>query len=649
MHSDNVTAVFTRIFPVKTKYFIFIVRSVFKRHLKSKVPVKVAVLSIDLSTDCGVDGVQKNNRELHGHLRKDISIATNHYSKVSFNKLIQYMKFRMLQISVFVCIIGTKSAALAQIPAGEIKGPFMMTSKIYPGTERSYWIYVPKQYDPSKPACSMVVQDGLSRATGWNLPHTLDSLIDKKQVPVIIGIFIDHGKVPSIGNDHYPRYNRSVEYDALGDRYDRFLLEEMLPEVERSYNLSKDPNDRSIAGASSGAICAFNAAWERPNEFRRVLSTIGTYVGLRGGDEFATLVRKTEPKPLRVFLEDGTHDLNIYAGDWWVANQGMLSALTFAGYDVKHAWGEGGGHDSKHAATIIADALSWLWKDYPAPVAAHRISSASINPVLEGEPWKEIKSDLKIKNLAVDQRGNLFATGKQAVFHVNEEMGLTVVAKLKGEIGGIGFAADGNLYVADLQQRKIISFDQKQVPHDVVTNVLALYMTASSTGIYFSDATEARVGFFSFNKKTVQYFSMPAHPTGLSISVEQTFLNVGFRDGLFGYSCKIAEDGSLLYGQDYIHYHIPYGKPFPDVQGLTTDSDNILYSATTIGIQASDQLGRVNFIFSKPADNATDVKLGGPEFDILYAVCDGKIFRRKIKARGALSWNSPIKPPKPGM
>ena len=185
--------------------------------------------------------------------------------------------------------------------------------------------------------------------------------------------------------DNYPRYNRSFEYDALGDRYSRFLLEELLPEVSQSYNISADPNDRSIAGASSGAICAFNVAWERPDQFRRVLSTIGTYVGLRGGDEVATLVRKTEAKPLRVFLQDGTQDLNIYAGDWWMANQNMLSALTWAGYEVNHAWGEGGGHDSKHAITILADALTWLWKDYSASVQTHKSMNQRINLLLEGE------------------------------------------------------------------------------------------------------------------------------------------------------------------------------------------------------------------------------------------------------------------------
>lgn len=558
------------------------------------------------------------------------------------------MKFTFLQRSLFVSMVMLGSVAAGQMPVGEVKGPFVLTSKIYPGTERNYWVYVPKQYDPSKPACSMIVQDGLARATGWNLTHTLDSLIDRKEIPVIIGIFVDHGKVPSTGSDHYPRYNRSFEYDALGDRYVRFLLEEMLPEVERSYNLSHDPKDRSLAGASSGAICSFNAAWERPDEFHRVLSTIGTYVGLRGGDEYATLVRKTEPKPLRVFLEDGTQDLNIYAGDWWVANQGMLSALTFAGYDVNHAWGEGGGHDSKHTVTIIADALKWLWKDYPTPVTTHRSSSTSINPVIDGEPWREIIADQKIEKLAVDQQGNVFATDGQAVYRVDDG-GIRLFVKLKGTTGGASFAGDENFYVGDLIKRKIVAVDKKGIAHDVVTNVNPSFMTISPKGIYFSDAGEVRVGFYSFTKKTVQYFPTPGHPTGLSISAEQTFLNVGLRDGLFGYSFKITDDGSMLQGQEYIHYHIPYGKPYPDVQGMTTDSDNVLYSATAMGVQASDQLGRVNFIFSKPANNVIDVKLGGREFDTLYIVCDGKIFKRKIKAKAALPWQPAVKPPKPGM
>ncbi|MBK5280203.1 MAG: gluconolactonase [Bacteroidia bacterium] len=536
------------------------------------------------------------------------------------------------------------------IPKGDILGPFVWNSKIYPGTVRNYWLYLPKQYDATKPACTMVVQDGLSRANGWRLPSVLDSLIAIKDIPVVIGIFIDHGTVSSTGKENYPRFNRSFEYDALGDRYSKFLLDEILPEVSRSYNLSTDPNDRSIAGASSGAICAFNVAWERPNEFRRVLSTIGTYVGLRGGDEFATLVRKTEAKPIRVFLQDGTKDLNIYGGDWWMANQNMLSALTYAGYEVNHAWGEGGGHDSKHSITILADALKWLWKDYPAPVQPHKGLNQRLNLMAEGEAWKEINTNsIKAGKLAVNDKGEVFFADIQSLYKIDNLGNATLFKKLNGEVAGLSFHSDGNLYVGDSRLQKIIAIDAKGVAHDVVSHVTADFLTASSQGLYFTDNSKDRIGFYSFEKKNIHYIAVPYHPTGLAISAEQTFINVGIANHVFGYSLKIMEDGNLDYGQDYVHYHIPYGVTAAGAEGMTVDEENILYSATSMGIQASDQLGRVNFIFSSPGENAIDVKLGGSDLNTLYANFNGKLFTRKINAKGVLSWLPSVKPPKPGM
>jgi gluconolactonase len=227
-----------------------------------------------------------------------------------------------------------QARAKPDVPTGEvIKGEFDQ-SKVYPGTWREYWVYVPKQLDGSKPAPIMVFQDGLQ----YNAPSVFDDLIHQKAIPPMVGVFVMHGRVKAASSHALDRMNRSFEYDAVSDDYARFLLDEMLPHVSKAHglSLSTNPNDRAIACNSSGAICAFTAAWQRPDGFRRVFSAIGTYVGLRGGNEYPVLIRKTEPKPIRVFLEDGRNDLNNYTGSWWIANQDMLSAFEYAGYDVRY-------------------------------------------------------------------------------------------------------------------------------------------------------------------------------------------------------------------------------------------------------------------------------------------------------------------------
>lgn len=265
--------------------------------------------------------------------------------------------------------LGADSKPQPGVPHGKVEKFSFAESRLFPGTVRDYWVYVPAQYEPAHPACVMVFQDGGGYAStngAWRVPVVFDNLIARKEMPVTIGVFINSGVMPAANSNALPRFNRSFEYDGLGDRYARFLLEEILPEVGKKYNLAQDGNSRAIAGASSGAICAFTAAWERPDAFSRVFSTIGTYTGFRGGNNYPVLVRKTEPKPLRVFLQDGTNDLIMFGGNWWLANQEMCSALEYAGYEVKHAWGDGG-HTSNHGAAILPEVLRWLWRDYPAP------------------------------------------------------------------------------------------------------------------------------------------------------------------------------------------------------------------------------------------------------------------------------------------
>jgi len=513
----------------------------------------------------------------------------------------------------------------------------MWRSTIYPGTERSYWIYVPPQYDPDTPTCLMVVQDGLSRAIGWNLPTVLDSLIALGEIPVTIGIFVNPGKLPAANENAQPRSNRSFEYDNLDDRYADFLVQEILPEVGRSYNISADPNDRAIAGASSGAICAFNAAWQRPDQFRRVLSAIGSYTGLRGGDTFATMVRKSEPKPIRVFLEDGDHDLNIFGGDWWLGNQRMLSALTWAGYEVNYQWGNGE-HNNLHAKAIMPQALVWLWQGNPGVITAKKSKNQFMRLVLENEDWNAIDvNGLVINKLAIDDKGNLYFSSGQFVYKLEEKGKPLQFAKIEGLAGGLCFIQDHMLLVADLTQHKIVVVDKQGASSDLVRNVFPEFIAGTPKGIYFSETTDNRVGFYSFDKKKVFYQSVPGLATGISLSADQAFLNVGFSNHQIGYSFQIGEDCTLNFGQEFFHFHVPFGAMYPETQGITVDSQNMLYSATSTGIQVSDEQGRVNFILAKPEGTALDLKLGGANFDDLYLNSSGKLYRRKINAKGVVS------------
>src|SRR5882724_1304111 len=288
--------------------------------------------------------------------------------------------------------LGPDSERQPQVPRGAVT-QYSWTSKIFPGTVRDYWVYVPAQYDASKPACVMIFRDGggyVKEDGGWRATIVLDNLIQQKAMPVTIGIFINPGVLMALTPEQQNRFNRSYEYDGLGGRYAKFLIEEILPEVGKKWNLSKDPNAYGIAGSSSGGIAAFTAAWNRPDAFRRVLSFIGSYTNLRGGDIYPALVRKMEPKPLRVFLQDGSNDLNIYSGSWYLSNQEMASALEFSGYESKFVVGTEG-HNGKHGGAILPDALRWLWQDYPKPIAKPVASKGErhfISTILDpGSDW----------------------------------------------------------------------------------------------------------------------------------------------------------------------------------------------------------------------------------------------------------------------
>jgi len=256
----------------------------------------------------------------------------------------------------------------AAIPHGTVTKMPPWESQIYPGTVRDWAIYVPAQSKPEQPAALMIFNDGhdyLGPKGNWRVPTVFDHLIAEGAMPPTIAIFIDpgHDKTKEKPQSAWKNSNRSLEYNSLGDRYARFLIEEIIPEVEKTHPISKDPELRAICGASSGGIVSFTVAWERPDQFRKVLSTIGSFVNLAGGNAYPSLIRKTERKPLRVFLEDSTGDLDNPFGNWPLANQQMFAALKYMKYDVRFDLAEGYGHNSMHGGSILPEALRWLWRD----------------------------------------------------------------------------------------------------------------------------------------------------------------------------------------------------------------------------------------------------------------------------------------------
>lgn len=279
--------------------------------------------------------------------------------------------------------LGPDSLPQKGVPKGELRGPFtLLDSPAYPGTQHTYWVYVPAQYDPDTPTALTVFNDGqafMNPEADIRAQNVMDNLIYRREIPVMIGVFINPGRTPeqpepSIDDWGDRATNRPEEYNSLDDRYARVIVDELLPALRKDYNISDDPEQRCIGGSSSGAIAAFTVAWERPDEFRKVISFIGTFVNLRGrgGNTYPDLIRENPRKPLRVFLQDGRNDhrgtsmTRTYHQDldWFHNNVRMAEALTEKGYDLNYTWGIGP-HGSKHGGAILPGIMRWMWRDQP--------------------------------------------------------------------------------------------------------------------------------------------------------------------------------------------------------------------------------------------------------------------------------------------
>ena len=545
------------------------------------------------------------------------------------------------------------------VPKGEVLKFTFDRSEIFPGTWREYWVYVPAQYKPDKPACVYVNQDGIQ----WKAPTVFDNLIHKNEMPVTIGVFVMHGKVRAANaSEANDRFNSSFEYDGLGDAYARFILNEILPEVEkqktsdgRPIRLSKNGNDRAIGGSSSGAVCAFTAAWERPEAFSRVFSAIGTYVGLRGADRYPTMVRKYEPKPLRIFLQDGANDLNIYAGDWWMANQTMLRALTFSGYEVKHQWGEGG-HNGKQGTAIFPDAMRFLWKDWPKPVKAGPSQNQTLASILvAGQDWELVGEGYRFtEGPAANQAGEVYyqdiRNGK--TYKAGTDGKVNVVNQDSQNASGTEFDRDGNRYELTKSTVSIVRYDAQQKKHDVAADIAGNDITLTYSGnayVTVPDGREKPSTIFLIRpdgSKTVVDKGL-LYANGVALSPDQTILYVAESASHWIWSYQIRPDGMLSHKQKFGWLHVRDTDENAGADGLTCDRDGRIYVATRSGIQILDQTGRVNAILPTPNGFASNIAFGGKDFDTMYVTANDKVFKRKLNVHGASNWDKPNKPDNP--
>ena len=551
------------------------------------------------------------------------------------------------------------------IPHGTVTKMPVWESKIFAGTTRDWYVYVPAQYKPEQPAAVVIFQDGhdyVNLKGNWRAPIVFDNLIASGEMPVTIGIFINPGHDPSKGAPKNPwsGSNRSHEYNSLGDRYSRFLLEEILPEVEKTYRLSGDPEMRAIAGASSGGIAAFTVACERPDAFRKVLSTIGSFTNLAGGNAYPSLIRKTERKPIRVYLEDSSSDVDNQFGSWPWANKQMDAALRYMGYDVRFDFVEGYGHNSKHGGSVFPDALKWLWRkdaakptvnlkgDLGGDMTLHRL-------LIEGEDWQLVAENLGFADGPLtDAEGNFYFSDMKApgIFQISKNG--TKTKLIDEPASGLKLGADGKLYACQGSKKRLIAIDLTNnkidvVAEDVQPNDLAVTYDGD---IYFTETGKKQVTLLK--GKTREKIAADvgiAAPNGITLSPDQGTLAVSEHQGEFVWTFRIEPDGALTAKTPYMTMRRPIDQagefkfneapPYKKAaqgDGMTSDTLGRYYVTSALGVQVFDPTGRLCGILPKPqADKPlTSCALSGEKREYLYVTNGDKIYRRKVQAMGVV-------------
>ena len=590
------------------------------------------------------------------------------------------MRFSSLLLGAVFCggslfgqqyALGPDSQVQPGVAKGTVTQHELKPGKFYPGTPHSYSLYVPPGYDANKPPALMIFLDGSGfLRDSERAPVVLDNLIAKHEIPPVIAIFIDPGVLPAVSDEVQSRYERIFEYDSLSPRFSSFLLEELIPEVEKSYRISHNPDDHAIVGVSTGAVGAFMAAWNRPDQFHRVISFIGTYVAMKGADSLPALVRKTEPKPIRVFMQDGKNDHIIpgapfgiaFSGSWPINNQVMYEALQYGGYDATLVMGEGA-HDMKQGAAILPDALRWIWRGYPQPIVVHEPEAGKLpgwDP--RGKPYSIVSADQSWQAVGAkytstdsptsDDAGNVYFADPVAsrIYKVNANGTVTLFRENTFGARALRIAPDGLLYASQPSRGHIVSYipsgEERTVARDVEADGLAL---TRSGRLYFADAKHREIGFVETSGKVnrISVASEMAQPAGVTLSPDQSLLVVTDAVSRFSWSFQIAPDGSLLNGEPFYRLEMPEDGWRSSVTSVAEDSIGQTYFATPTGVQICEANGRVATILNAPEIGAvTALTFAGNDATWLYIAENGKLFRRRVKVHGT-SVANPVKPPKP--
>jgi len=533
---------------------------------------------------------------------------------------------------------------ILDIPKGVSKEFEFKNSTIFPGTRRKVTVFIPAQYDGSKPACVYVQQDGYDA----NVKSMLERLIAGKDMPVTIGVFVQPGELVSPAGNTLGRRDRCFEYDGLGDNYVRFLTGELLPYVARTFDLklSNSGNDHCIAGGSSGGISAFNAAWERPDAFSRVYACSGSFVAFRGGNEFPTLVRKFEAKPIRVYLTTGTHDMENCAGDWFLLDQEMDKALTFSGYDHLFRIIEG-----SHVAgwrESFPEAMRFLWKNWPEPIESGPGAPRVRDVINADDKWELLAQGYPgAVSPACNSAGDVFFINPAAENICRISLGgkVSVYINDAAMANGLCVGSGGELYTVSHRSGKVLCYDGSgwgRLVTDGIQGDDILAMPDGSlyvTGNRAKDGGNGKVWLVKAGQKTIVDSGLKL-ATGLACRPDQWLLSVADGHSKWVYSYQINPDGSLSNKERFFWLNVADGDDDTGAESVCYSREGQMFVATRLGIQICADDGPTQVILPLPdRGRVMGACLGGAGMNTLFAFDGDKIWKRLIKphAVGAFS------------